>query len=158
MTSYQASIRTPFAHLGIRVSDGRLTAIDFITAKNEISPRGDVAADICSQIRRYLQDPETPLSSNIACAPAGTAFQSRVWRELRTIPAGNVATYGELAGRLGTSARAVGNACRNNPIPVVIPCHRVVSSAGLGGYAGRAAGDMPKIKSWLLQHEGVVLG
>ena len=53
-----------------------------------------------------------------------------------------------------TGARAVGNACRRNPVPVVIPCHRVVSARGIGGYAGDTGGNLLRIKSWLLQHEG----
>lgn len=156
MNKYQASIRAPFAHLGIRIVDGRLAAIDFINAKQEIRPEGRAAADICRQIRRYLEAAGKPVRLGIACMPAGTSFQRRVWDELRTIPAGEVATYGAIARRLGTSARAVGNACRKNPIPIVIPCHRVVSSRGLGGYAGHTDGDMMKIKSWLLRHEGAV--
>ena len=80
-----------------------------------------------------------------------------MWRELKNIPSGKVVSYGELAKRLGTSARAVGNACRKNPVPVVIPCHRVVSATGIGGYAGDTSGDLLKIKSWLLQHEAATV-
>ena len=154
MQYYQASIKTPFAHLGIRVVDNNLVAIDFIESKKEIDCCDESAAEVCNQIRRYLDNPGVNEPFNIACSFTGTPFQNRVWSELKKIPAGKVITYGGLAKKLGTSARAVGNACRNNPIPVVIPCHRVVSSSGIGGYAGDTAGDLLKIKSWLLQHEG----
>ncbi len=88
----------------------------------------------------------------------GTAFQIRVWNALRLIPAGETVTYGELADRLGSSARAVGNACRTNPLPVVVPCHRVVAKSGLGGFMGQRQGNELSIKRCLLQHERAIDG
>ena len=157
MKKYQASIKTPFAHLGIRLIDNRLAAIDFIDANTEIAPADATAADICTRIRDYIDDPGANTCSQIPCAATGTPFQNSVWNALKNIPAGKVVTYGAIAKQLGTSARAVGNACRKNPIPVVVPCHRVVSANGIGGYAGDTNGDMLAIKSWLLRHEGVVV-
>ncbi len=154
MKNYQASIRAPFAHLGIRIVDNKLAAIDFIESETEIEPEDVVSVDVCKQIRQYLDDPGANEQFDIACSFSATPFQQKVWRELRKIPAGKVVTYGELAKKLGTSARAVGNACRRNPVPVVIPCHRVVSARGIGGYAGDTGGNLLRIKSWLLQHEG----
>ena len=90
-------------------------------------------------------------------APAGTAFQQRVWAALQAIPTGSVLSYGELARQLDTAPRAIGGACRSNPIPILIPCHRVVSRQGLGGYAGEVEGELPGIKRWLLRHEGVAV-
>jgi methylated-DNA-[protein]-cysteine S-methyltransferase len=156
MNNYQASIRAPFAHLGIRMIDNKLAAIDFIESETEIKPADDVTADVCKQIRRYLDDAGANEQFGIPCSFSATPFQHRVWSELQKIPPGEVVTYGELAKKLGTSARAVGNACRQNPVPVVIPCHRVVAAGGIGGYAGDTGGDLLKIKSWLLQHEGSV--
>ncbi len=63
-------------------------------------------------------------------------------------------TYGGLATKLGSGARAVGNACRQNPISIIIPCHRVVAANGLGGYAGHTQGKVLDRKRWLLTHEG----
>ena len=154
MKNYQASIRAPFAHLGIRIIDNRLAAIDFIGSGAEIKPADDTTVNVCKQIRRYLDDPGANQQFDIKYSFSATPFQQRVWSELKKIPPGKVVTYGELAKKLGTSARAVGNACRQNPVPVVIPCHRVVSASGIGGYAGETGGDLLKIKSWLLQHEG----
>jgi methylated-DNA-[protein]-cysteine S-methyltransferase len=74
---------------------------------------------------------------------------------LQKIPFGKVKTYGELAKILNTSARAVGNACRRNPVPLIVPCHRIVAATGIGGYAGRTSGDVHNIKRELLQHEGL---
>jgi methylated-DNA-[protein]-cysteine S-methyltransferase len=76
-----------------------------------------------------------------------------VWQRLREIPAGRTLSYGVLARELGTSARAVGGACRANPVPLAIPCHRVVAATGLGGYSGARGGDWLEKKRWLLRHE-----
>lgn len=157
MKRYQASIATPFAHLGLRVIDNRLAAIDFISATQEIEPDDAFSADVRERIRQFLDDPLAHKRLAIPCLLTGTPFQRSVWKALNRIPVGSVVTYGEMARRLGTSARAIGNACRSNPIPVVVPCHRVVSAAGAGGYAGDTGGDMIRFKTWLLQHEGVVL-
>ena len=89
----------------------------------------------------------------------GTEFQQKVWQALIDIPAGEVKTYGALAKELNSSARAVGNACRRNFFPVIVPCHRVVSASGIGGYAGdtldKQQGEINflQIKQWLLAHE-----
>ncbi len=85
----------------------------------------------------------------------GTPFQLRVWQELRSIPWGETVSYQTLAGRLGSpqAARAVGRACGANPVPIIVPCHRVIAADGsLGGYSSGLAH-----KRWLLQHEGVAL-
>lgn len=94
---------------------------------------------------------------SIQLAPKGTLFQQSVWNELIKIPLGETRTYGEIANTLNSSARAVGNACRKNPIQIIIPCHRVISANGIGGYAGKTEGRQLDIKRWLLKHEGVEL-
>jgi methylated-DNA-[protein]-cysteine S-methyltransferase len=68
--------------------------------------------------------------------PAGSPFEQRVWTAMRRIPYGKTQCYGELAAAIGSAARAVGGACGSNPIPIVIPCHRVLAKTGLGGYSG----------------------
>jgi methylated-DNA-[protein]-cysteine S-methyltransferase len=73
---------------------------------------------------------------DLPTAPQGTPFQRRVWQALVRIPYGEVRTYGELAHALGSAPRAIGQACGQNPIPIVIPCHRVVGGHSLGGYSG----------------------
>lgn len=75
--------------------------------------------------------------TSLRLAPAGTLFQQQAWRELLNIPYGSTVTYGELARRLNTGPRAVGGAVGRNPISIIVPCHRVVGTAGeLTGYAG----------------------
>lgn len=83
----------------------------------------------------------------------GTPFQQRVWQALCAIPAGQVRTYGDLARQLGTAPRAIGGACRTNPVAILVPCHRVVARDGLGGYTGETSGTGLEIKRWLLSHE-----
>jgi methylated-DNA-[protein]-cysteine S-methyltransferase len=95
---------------------------------------------------------------DLAVVMQGTPFQQRVWQALRDIPAGETRSYGQLAAHLGSGARAVGNACRHNPVSIVVPCHRVVGAAGLGGYSGHTQGPVLRRKSWLLAHEGVLPG
>ena len=154
MKDYQASIKTPLAHLGLSFTGNTLSAIDFIDADEEIRPCDRTAADVCARIRRYLDGSKTGKRLVIPYSIEGTPFQRKVWKALEQIPPGKPVTYGELATKLNTSARAVGNACRSNPLPVVIPCHRVVSSSGIGGYAGETRGALLRFKSWLLRHEG----
>ncbi len=89
-------------------------------------------------------------------SPNGTPFQQRVWTEIAAIPAGEVRSYQDIARRIGSHPRPVGGACGKNPLPLLIPCHRVVSAHGLGGFS--MGGNLEQglaIKRWLLAHEGV---
>ncbi len=115
----------------------------------------DIARCVKEQLQRYFSDPawifDVPLSLQ------GTDFQRRVWERLQGIPSGSLMTYGQLAQALNTSPRAVGNACRDNPCPIAVPCHRVVAAGGIGGYAGHTGGRPLSVKRWLLEHEGIEL-
>ena len=85
---------------------------------------------------RYFSG-ECPSPAELPLAPKGTVFQQRVWQELLTIPYGRTDSYGAIAARLGSSARAVGSAVGRNPLSILIPCHRVLGTDGsLSGYAG----------------------
>jgi methylated-DNA-[protein]-cysteine S-methyltransferase len=153
---YQAVVDSSIpsvACLGIRVEVGQLTAIEFLT-QSRPSYVEPAAVPFVEALREYfdLRHELPQLDLN----PAGTPFQQRVWRALRSIPSGQVRRYGELAAELGSSARAVANACRANPLPLLVPCHRVVSATGAGGYLGKTSGSPLAIKLWLLQHEGYV--
>lgn len=143
---------TPFAVLGIVTNDVALTAIDFLPSGTPVlEPQNRVAEKACAQLRAYLADPS--FQFDLPLAPAGTVFQARVWQALREIPSGKTLRYGELAHLLGSAPRAVGQACGANPIPVVIPCHRVLAKGGLGGFMNSRGGESLSIKQWLLQHE-----
>ena len=107
-----------------------------------------------SHIRDYFAGDYRCLDA-IPVSTGGTAFQQQVWSTLRTIPPGTTINYGEIAAKLGKPAayRAVGGANALNPIPIVLPCHRVVGAdASLTGYGGGI-----ERKRWLLQHEGYVV-
>jgi methylated-DNA-[protein]-cysteine S-methyltransferase len=150
---YQAVIHLPFAPVGISLLQGRLVGVDYLEGPSR-GYRGEEQglAQVLEAIEAYLQDARSVFDVDIALS--GTPFQQRVWQALRAIPAGETLTYGQLAARIGSGARAVGNACRANPCPLVVPCHRVVGAAGAGGYAGERSGRKLQIKRWLLQHEG----
>ncbi len=153
---YQAIIAAPLGRIGIRMMGEAASALDYLPADvPEQSPTDAATQAVVAQLEAYFRDPHA--SFTVPLIPAGTAFQQRVWAALQAIPAGTVLTYGELARQLGTAARAVGGACRNNPLPILIPCHRVVGRQGLGGYAGEVTGDPLGIKRWLLRHEGVAV-
>jgi methylated-DNA-[protein]-cysteine S-methyltransferase len=92
-------------------------------------------------------------SFELPLAPKGSSFQKRVWDEMCRIPYGATARYGDLARALGTAAQPIGQACGANPIPIVIPCHRVVAAGGLGGFSGGAGLTS---KRFLLRHEGAL--
>lgn len=113
-----------------------------------------MACQVQQDLADYFLNPGSQLQAHLT--PAGTPFQQRVWARLREIPVGTTLSYGELADELASGARAVAAACRANPIPLLIPCHRVVAHAGLGGYMGATAGDALNIKQWLLRHEGAL--
>jgi methylated-DNA-[protein]-cysteine S-methyltransferase len=110
---------------------------------------------VAEQLREYFVG--TRREFDLPLAPAGTDFQRRVWEALRTIPFGQTRTYGQVAAQVECrAARAIGQANRRNPIPVIIPCHRVLAGTGIGGYAGEGGeGKSVAVKRWLLRHEGV---
>jgi len=128
----------------------RLLARRFGTAGIEETDGGGVATALAAYF-----DGDFDALSGLPVDPGGTAFQARVWAELRRIPPGHTTTYGALAARLGSpkAMRAVGMANNRNPIAIVIPCHRVVGAdRSLTGYAGGI-----ERKRWLLEHEGALL-
>lgn len=148
-THYACILDTPLGKLGIKMHDDKVTALDYLhTAVPQCS---DNDTFITAQLNAYFSNPQHTFS--IPTAPAGTPFQQRVWQALTEIPAGTTRTYGALARQLHSSPRAVGQACRRNPIPIIVPCHRVVGASKLGGYAGDTEGSLFAIKQWLLQFE-----
>jgi len=149
---YQAKLSAPFGMLGIRCDEQALLGIDFLNA-GEISQNPDsaFAENVCRQLLNYFENPDAPFS--IPLDAGGTRHQQKVWQAMLAIPAGQTRTYGEIAAELHSCAQAVGQACGANPIPIVIPCHRVVSKSGLGGFMKHGSGAPLDIKRWLLAHE-----
>jgi len=147
-------------HLAIYTaeSDGAemLRGIDFLFGRViPQAPRTALAEAVMRQLLTYLDDPQYLF--DLPLQLQGTDFQRRLWATLREVPAGETATYGQLVQRLGMrgGAQAVGQACRRNPIPIVVPCHRILSQSGVGGYAGQRGGEKLRFKQALLAHEGV---
>lgn len=153
---YDAVIGSPLParsnRLGLRMQDGKLCLIDFLGPDTPLRVPGDErAAQAVHQLEEYFSGARRQF--DIPLHAPGTAFRQRVWRALQAIPHGETRTYGELARELNSSPRAVGGACRANPIPIVIPCHRVLARHGLGGYDGDVEGASMLVKQWLLAHE-----
>jgi methylated-DNA-[protein]-cysteine S-methyltransferase len=140
------TLSSPIGALTITERDGAIVEISWGRAENgsETALLRRAARQLDAYFAGRLRRFDLPL------APEGTAFQRRVWHAMEDIAYGRTASYGALARRLGSSARAVGRACGANPIPVVIPCHRVVAEASLGGYSGGAG---LATKESLLAHE-----
>lgn len=153
MESFIANVNSPVGVWSVVGSDDGVTHIhlphDELTASKGVAPQP--VADAVQQLTEYFAGTRRTFKVKLAKTRA-TDFQNDVWGALRKIPYGQVRTYGEVADSVGRSRahRAVGNANHANPWPIVVPCHRVVSSEGLGGYGG---GD--RVKKYLLDLEGV---
>ncbi|MDH5648758.1 MAG: methylated-DNA--[protein]-cysteine S-methyltransferase [Gammaproteobacteria bacterium] len=146
-------VPSPIGPIGLSLQSDKLRALEFVSASRALrTPAIASAKKVSRQLVKYFSNPKHIFDLELVLE--GTPFQKKVWRELIKIPAGKVTTYGDLAEKLGSSARAVGNACRANPIPIIVPCHRVIARSGLGGYMGKTSGSKFDIKCWLLAHEG----
>ena len=149
---YQAILTAPFGVLGILCAGDVLTGINFLAPDTlPQAPLNPFAQTVCKQLAAYFVGSDFKFSLPLKLN--GTSHQSKVWQAMCAIPCGKTRQYGELAQELASSPRAVGQACGANPIPIVIPCHRVVSKAGLGGFAHHRDGYELDIKRWLLKHE-----
>jgi methylated-DNA-[protein]-cysteine S-methyltransferase len=146
-----ASLNNSFGVLTVFEEAGALAALEWGRA-----PEGAMTAllaEAIAQLEAYFDGRLRAFS--LPLHDSGSTFQRRVWSRLREIRYGEVATYGSLAVALGTSPRALAQACAVNPLPILVPCHRVVAARGcLGGYSG---GDGPDTKQALLRLEGVSL-
>ena len=148
---FEAIVPAPFGAVGIRAQDDFLIGIELIPEhipeKHSAEP---FVQQIVNQVRDYLMNPAAPL--NIPYALKGTHFQKRVWQAITEIPHGQTLSYGELAQKVGSGPRAVANVCGANQVPLFIPCHRVVSKNGIGGFMQGNENGL-KVKRWLLAHE-----
>lgn len=146
-------LQTPIGCLALTFTGDTLHQVEFLyddktESKTTLTSKQKT---VIKQIERYFkkaQSFELPFVIQL-----GTPFQQRVWQALLAIPLGQTRTYGELAKKLKTSARAIGMACRTNPIALIVPCHRVVAANDLGGFGGRRDGKPLRVKQWLLAHE-----
>ncbi|NGM23636.1 methylated-DNA--[protein]-cysteine S-methyltransferase [Roseomonas stagni] len=143
----QLSCLTPVGEVTLSEDEGAIVALDWGRGRDqEATP---LLKEAIAQLQDYFDGKR--MAFDLPLAPFGSAFQQRVWTALRAIPPGETRSYGDLAQLLGSSARAIGQANGANPIPIVIPCHRVTAAAGrLGGYSG---GDGAPTKRALLDLE-----
>lgn len=153
MTTLSTIVPSPLGGLVLSANADAIVEISWTDA----APTGEhptpLLTEAARQLAAYFADPTAVFS--LPLDPAGDAFETAVWREMCAIPVGRTATYGDLGKSTGRPARAVGGACGRNPIPIVIPCHRVVGADGrMVGYSGRGGVET---KRWLLQHEGALL-
>jgi methylated-DNA-[protein]-cysteine S-methyltransferase len=128
----QLSLHSPFGDISVSEDDDAIVSIDWGwgSDQQETALLRRARTQLLAYFDGALTDFELPL------APFGTGFQCRVWQALRRIPYGETRSYGALAAELGSAPRAVGQANAANPIPIIIPCHRVVAGSGIGGYSG----------------------
>jgi methylated-DNA-[protein]-cysteine S-methyltransferase len=151
---FQAKLATPFAVLGIRTVEDWLLDIEYLSPDTPLlAPQNPLAKEICSQLSAYLVEPDFVFDLELHIG--GTLYQRRVWEVIRTIPRGKTFSYADIAIQLNSSPRAVGRACGANQLPIIIPCHRVITkNGGLGGFMNASDGHPLVIKRWLLGHEG----
>ncbi|MBT4710649.1 MAG: methylated-DNA--[protein]-cysteine S-methyltransferase [Alphaproteobacteria bacterium] len=128
------TVSSPVGDLTISEQDGAIVALEW--ASGGPSTSTPLLNDAADWLSGYFAGKTTSLK-DLPMTPAGTDFQRRVWQAMADIPPGETLTYGDVAQALGSAPRAVGGACGANPIPILIPCHRIVgSNGGLGGYSG----------------------
>jgi methylated-DNA-[protein]-cysteine S-methyltransferase len=152
---FQARMATPFAVMGISTDERFITGIEFLPLGTPIlvPKKNSLAQLVCVQLNAYIEN--SGFKFDLPLKLTGTQHQIKVWEALCSIPHGKALTYGELAAKLKSAPRAVGQACGRNPLPVVVPCHRVVAAGGsLGGFMGGVGMEQLGIKRWLLRHEG----
>jgi len=142
----------PWMKVAVKTRDERVSEIRYLpSSASVVEPKNPLAARAARQLERYLIDPDAGF--DLPLLVEGTPFQRRLWDALCEIPRGKTLTYGTLAKRLEAEPRAVGQACGDNRLPIVIPCHRVVASDGIGGFAHSTGGYLVEAKRWLLAHE-----
>ena len=144
--------QSPLGPLRLTLSAKGLQRLEYAAATSSLlAPVSSLAKRAGRQLSDYFEGDchafDLPLDL------VGTDYQQQVWAELRQLHFGQTLSYGELAKKISSGARAVGNACRNNPLLIIVPCHRALRKDAIGGYSGQMDGVMMQRKQWLLQHE-----
>lgn len=143
------SLKTIVGVIEIVEDNAHITAVHWLSAHRHPETPSPLLREAARQLEAYfsgkLETFDLPL------APKGSAFHQAVFQIMSAIPYGETLTYGDIAGKLNTYGQPVGQACGANPIPIIIPCHRVLSANGLGGYSGAGGLDT---KITLLKLEG----
>jgi methylated-DNA-[protein]-cysteine S-methyltransferase len=149
---YDVIVEFPKMKVAVATREDRVEEIRYLPLSSScIPPKNLLAERAARQLERYREDPDARF--DLPLLIEGTPFQQRLWASLCDIPRGKTLTYGALAELLQAEPRAVGQACGDNRLPIVIPCHRVVAANGLGGFAHATTGYLLEAKRWLLMHE-----
>ncbi len=152
MADYCAVIPFPAMHVGVHTENETLVGVRYLSRSTPLKqPSNRFAERVVRQLEHYRDDPDTEF--DLPLAIGGTEFQKRVWRVMQRIPRGKTRTYGDVARSLDSAARAVGQACGENRLPIIIPCHRVIAAGGIGGFGHSRGGYLLEAKRWLLAHE-----
>ncbi|MCA3001404.1 MAG: methylated-DNA--[protein]-cysteine S-methyltransferase [Rhodocyclaceae bacterium] len=154
LDKFDARLIAPFGTIGINADDQAVTSLVFLgpDVSAKAPTKNTLAHLACVQLMSYFKNPK--FTFDLPVRLSGSKHQLDVWHAMQNIRAGNTLTYGALAEQIGSNARAVGTACGKNPVPIVVPCHRIVAASGLGGFMGGKREDPLAIKRWLLTHEG----
>ena len=146
-------ISSPLGNLCLKANAGSLVALEWTERDITPKPKNTSLSQASNQLHQYFLNKINCF--RVFLAPEGSEFELSVWRAMTQIPHGTTATYGDIAKMTGKPAQAVGYACGRNPIPIIIPCHRVVGNNGhMVGYSGQGGVET---KRWLLAHEGALL-
>ncbi len=146
-------LNTPAGDLRASVCGNVITRADWLVTPTDASAAlAPTASHPLQQLlSAYWQNPHT--SVTITLLEQGSSYRRKVWQQLSATALGETLSYAALASQIGSAARPVGNACRDNPYPLFIPCHRVIAANGLGGYCGQTTGGLMAIKTRLLAYE-----
>ena len=153
---FDAVIEFPKFKLGVRTRAAQVVEIRYLPANAlPVKAKNALAEEAARQLERYRDDPDARFDFPVKIE--GTPLERGVWDAMCAIPRGRTRTYGEIAKELGASfsvtARDIGQACGENRLPIVIPCHRVVAADGIGGFGHATGGYLLEAKRWLLNHE-----
>ena len=153
---FDVVLEFPKMKVAVATRDENVVEIRFLPVSSVVvAPRNALAERAARQLERYRNDPDAKF--DLPLQVEGSPLQRRVWNAMCAIPRGKTRTYGELARELGAhfpvDARAIGQACGDNRLPIVIPCHRIVAADGLGGFGHSTGGYLLEVKRWLLMHE-----
>lgn len=151
---FDAVVRVPFGGIGVRTLDGAISEAVYLPKSIKTqSGKTPLAREAARQIGAYFKD--ASFQFDLPLAAKGSEFQRRVWDVIRAIPSGHTLSYGDVARRVRSAPRAVGQACGANWFSLLIPCHRVLAANGIGGFGSGDGGFHMNVKRWLLSYEGV---
>jgi methylated-DNA-[protein]-cysteine S-methyltransferase len=149
---YDVTVDFPRMKVAVKTRDDKVVEIRYLPSSAAgVQATNSLAEKAATQLERYRDNPDAGF--DLPLLIEGSDLQRGVWAAMCAIPRGRTRTYGELARELGADARAIGQCCGDNRLPIVIPCHRVVAADGIGGFSHTSEGYLIEVKRWLLAHE-----